>query len=72
MFAFSQKVISEIESQTKQLGLHIPFIYLNDAGPGQAPFTSYGAKNEARLKAIRRKYDPHGFLRDYLAHGFEL
>lgn len=73
MFAFSRNVTAEIERQTQELGLHLPFIYLNDAGPGQKPFPTYGGgKSLPKLLQIQKKYDPKGFYKKYLAHGFSL
>lgn len=35
---------------------------MNDVAPYQDPYTSYGPKNLARLKAIKQAYDPSGFF----------
>ncbi|KAK1772874.1 cytochrome P450 [Phialemonium atrogriseum] len=73
MFAFARNATAEIERQTKELGLYHPFIYLNDAGPGQKPFAAYGSgKSLPKLLSLQKKYDPKGFFKNYLAHGFAL
>lgn len=73
VYDFIQKTGQEVERKLKALGLWTPFIYLNDAASFQKPFQSYkNGKNLPRLRSIRDKYDPNGFLRDYLAHGFKL
>ncbi|KAI3316785.1 hypothetical protein HD806DRAFT_419792 [Xylariaceae sp. AK1471] len=69
----SQRVASTIELRTRALGLYCPFIYLNDAGPLQKPFETYGGGGSLpRLRAIQSKYDRDGFLENYLGHGFRL
>lgn len=68
---FCEDVTAEIKSQTGELGLFVDFIYLNDAGATQKPFPTYG-NNLPRLQSIQEKYDPKGFYRKYLAHGFAL
>lgn len=37
-------------------------LFMNDAAPNQDPYASYGAKNLAKLKAAKQKYDPNGFF----------
>ncbi|KAI1421889.1 hypothetical protein F5Y12DRAFT_665045 [Xylaria sp. FL1777] len=68
-----QRIVRTIERRTRALGLHYPFIYLNDAGPAQRPFDTYGGgRSLNKLRAIREKYDPEGFLKNFLGHGFPL
>jgi hypothetical protein len=64
---------AEIKKQTAALNLDVDFIYLNDAGASQKPFTTYGnGKSLPKLQALQKKYDPQGFYKNYLAHGFAL
>lgn len=35
---------------------------MNDAAPNQDVFTSYGPANVKKLQAVKKKYDPKGFL----------
>jgi len=37
-------------------------LFMNDAAPYQDVYSSYGSKNLARLQAVKRAYDPSGFL----------
>ncbi|KAI0912812.1 hypothetical protein F4823DRAFT_137668 [Ustulina deusta] len=68
-----QLIVRTIELRTQALGLYYPFIYLNDAGPSQRPFDTYGGgRSLCKLRAIRAKYDSDGFLRNFLGHGFSL
>ncbi|OTB06302.1 hypothetical protein M426DRAFT_259180 [Hypoxylon sp. CI-4A] len=70
---FSQTSAQQIREQTDALGLSNKFTYIGDAAQGQAPFESYAnGDNVAMLKAIRDRYDPEGFLENYLHRGFEL
>jgi hypothetical protein len=62
-----------MEEKLSKLGRFSPYVYINDAAKGQKPFESYaGGAHVARLEAIQVRYDPDGFVRDYLQHGFEL
>lgn len=56
----------------KQRGLYNEYVYLNDAGPDQAVFPGYGAKNFQRLRDISKKYDPEGVFQTLLPGGFKL
>ncbi|KAI0454856.1 hypothetical protein F5B21DRAFT_524224 [Xylaria acuta] len=69
----AQRIVRTIERRTQALGLYYPFIYLNDAGPSQRPFETYGGgRSLPKLLAIREKYDQDGFLQNFLGHGFRL
>ncbi|KAI8627394.1 FAD-binding domain-containing protein [Xylariaceae sp. FL1651] len=73
VMAFTRGAAAEIETLTRKLGLFNPFVYLNDASWTQKPFESYGGGNNLpKLRDIQLKYDPGGFVRDYMQHGFEL
>ncbi|KAF2753071.1 FAD-binding domain-containing protein [Pseudovirgaria hyperparasitica] len=71
---FSRKAGKSILAQTKKLGLDYPYIYLNDASPGQDPYPTYGKDGSSlkRLKDIQRKYDPDGTLNRLLGKPFPL
>ncbi|KAF2876999.1 hypothetical protein BDV95DRAFT_589646 [Massariosphaeria phaeospora] len=67
------------KQQSKQRGLEIPYIFMNDASRDQNPIASYGKENVQKLKAIAAKYDPtqvfqnlqhNGFLLKQTAHTF--
>ncbi|KAJ8106108.1 hypothetical protein ONZ43_g7174 [Nemania bipapillata] len=71
VLAFVRKSAEEIKAKTSKLGLFNSYVYLNDAASGQNPFENYaGGVHLPRLRAIQAKYDPDGFIRDYLQHGF--
>lgn len=73
----AQKITSDIESYSKAHYSGVPNtryvagnltyeeynpLFLNDAMYDQQPATSYGVGSYARLKAIQRRVDPHGFF----------
>ncbi|KAJ5484687.1 FAD linked oxidase N-terminal [Penicillium expansum] len=73
MYQFSRNAAKSIRRQTEPLGLYHPFVFLNDAGKGQDPFPAYGGgKSLRRMRDIQANYDPEGFLKNHLAHGFPL
>lgn len=70
--AFLTSTIAEIEEQTKAKGLYYPFKWLNDAGIGENPISSYGyGASLSKLRAISKKYDPNGVFQK-LVPGFKL
>ena len=73
VYSFTRKAATEMERQLTELGLFNPYVYINDAAKGQRPFERYAnGAHLARLQEIQAKYDPNGFIRDYLQHGFDL
>ncbi|KAI0976520.1 FAD-binding domain-containing protein [Xylaria arbuscula] len=73
VYSFTRSAAKNAEEQLRKLDLFNTFTYINDAGKGQRPFEVYaGGAHLAKLKAIQAKYDPTGFIREYLQHGFEL
>ncbi|KAI2463955.1 FAD-binding domain-containing protein [Annulohypoxylon bovei var. microspora] len=70
---FSRTSAQQIREQTEALGLHNNFTYLGDSAQGQLPLGSYAnGKNLPKLDAIRSRYDPDDFLKNYLHRGFPL
>ncbi|KAE8374065.1 hypothetical protein BDV26DRAFT_296330 [Aspergillus bertholletiae] len=55
-----RKIVDVAESEAKQTGVHLPYLYSNYASRDQDPLASYGAENSNRLKEIALKYDPDG------------
>ena len=64
--------INEIDSAAKASGVYSPFRYLNYATHGRLVFDGYGAFSKARLQAVSRAYDPHGFFQQALPGGIEV
>ncbi|KAI3337024.1 FAD binding domain protein [Xylariaceae sp. AK1471] len=57
VYEFSRRLIAAIDERSKAQGLYSPFIYINDAGPGQEPFKLYGNGNSIhKMKAVRDRY----------------
>ncbi|KAF2688556.1 FAD linked oxidase-like protein [Lentithecium fluviatile CBS 122367] len=57
---------------SKQRGLEVPYIFMNDASRDQNPIASYGKDNVQRLKAIAAKYDPARVFQNLQSGGFLL
>ena len=65
--------VALLEQRVQAIDAYYPFVYLNDAGPGQTPYQFYGnGKSLPRLLAIRQEYDPEGVFGSLEASGFKL
>lgn len=53
-------LFNKITKIAEDAGKLVPYIYQNYAWEDQDVFAGYGKKNQDRLKAIQRKYDPEG------------
>lgn len=53
-------------------GLHIPFLFMNDASRDQNPLASYGSANVEKLKTVSQKYDPPQIFQTLQNDGFLL
>jgi hypothetical protein len=60
VYQFCEKVKNRVIAVAKAKGKYHPFIYMNYGSPYQNVVAGYGAANQARLKAISKKYDPTG------------
>ena len=69
--SFATSITSQFESYFSETGVRSPYLYMNDAGPGQPVFQGYPAANLARLKAIRGKYDPRRVFTDLMPGGWK-
>lgn len=56
----------------QELGVYLPFMYMNDASRDQNPLASYGSTNVARLVEISQKYDPNQVFQNLQNDGFLL
>ncbi|KAK2753900.1 hypothetical protein FQN54_007259 [Arachnomyces sp. PD_36] len=69
---FSDLAIAELTKRAKAEDLFYPFIFLNDAGPSQDPFATYGGgKSLPKLQAVSEAYDPEGIFQTY-SGGFKV
>ena len=57
---------------SKERGLHIPFLFLNDASRDQNPLATYGTSNLDKLKQISQSYDPNQIFQKLQNGGFLL
>ena len=71
--SFSRTQGDLLNKKAKAAGLYYPFIYINDASPGQNPYPLYGkGRSLPKLRQIRQKYDPSGLFQNYGASGFKI
>jgi hypothetical protein len=57
---FAARIKDRCVEAAKAAGKSNDYLYMNYASPYQNPVARYGAANQARLKAISKKYDPTG------------
>lgn len=70
--SFNNLAIAELTKRAKAEDLYYPFTFLNDAGPGQEPFATYGkGKSLPKLQEISKAYDPEGIFQNHTG-GFKL
>lgn len=72
MIAGTKSLIASIEKEAKAEGLYHDYKYLNYAASFQNPIASYGPKAVTKLKAVSRKYDPHGLFQTGVPGGFKV
>ena len=70
---FSLSMLQAIDQKSKAACLFYPFVFMDDAGPGEDPFVTYGGgKSLARLRQIRQKYDASQVYQRLMPSGFKL
>jgi len=66
LLANQQKVFAGVKPTNYKSGdldtVNYSPLFMNDAAPDQDVYSSYGATNLAKLKAVKAAYDPKGFL----------
>jgi hypothetical protein len=70
--AAADQITSDIRRLLREKSSDANFLYMNDAGKGQAVFQSYPAANLRKLKAIRTKYDPLRVYTDLMPGGWKV
>lgn len=63
---------SQIIAAAKSNGLFNKWIYLNYAAKFQDPIGGYGPANQAKLRAVSRRYDPQALFQRHVPGGFKL
>lgn len=56
----------------QELGVYLPFEYMNDASRDQNPLASYGSENIASLLRVSQKYDVEQVFQTLQNDGFLL
>ncbi|KAH8640510.1 FAD-binding domain-containing protein [Alternaria alternata] len=69
---FAARVMDRCVGAAKAAGKLNDYLYMNYASPYQNPIGGYGAANQARLKAISKKYDPTGVFQTLQPGYFKL
>ncbi|KAM7212310.1 hypothetical protein V8F06_012309 [Rhypophila decipiens] len=73
VYEFNRRCTEALDRKAKAKGLYYPFIYLNNAGPGQDPFKLYGqGKSLPKMQAVRDLYDPTGVFQELMPGGFKV
>ncbi|KAL1606604.1 hypothetical protein SLS60_004009 [Paraconiothyrium brasiliense] len=67
-----EEVLRKINTAAREMGQLREFVYANYAGTKQKPISSYGAQNDAFLRHVAKKYDPHGIFQSQVPGGFKL
>ena len=66
LLANQKKVFAGVKATNQKSGdvniVNYNPLFLNDAAPDQDVYSSYGSTNLAKLKAVKKRYDPSGFL----------
>ncbi|KAF3760411.1 FAD-binding domain-containing protein [Cryphonectria parasitica EP155] len=70
---FMNNTLTNLENVLVQNDLFYNYIYINDAAPGQYPYSTYGnGQSLDRMKAVQTSYDPLGVFKDLITSGFKL
>ncbi|KAL8813211.1 MAG: hypothetical protein Q9223_000964 [Gallowayella weberi] len=72
VYALIKETYEVVDKLTKSRGLYDPYIFLNDAAPGQKVLRSYGKESFERMQGISRKYDPTQMFQKQVPGGFKL
>ncbi|KAM7200339.1 hypothetical protein V8F20_005316 [Naviculisporaceae sp. PSN 640] len=70
--AATRKMTDEIEVASRAEDAYLPYLFMNDASWDQDVIGHYGARNVARMKLVRAKYDPKNTLQRLMPGGFKL
>ncbi|KZM26852.1 flavin adenine dinucleotide binding [Ascochyta rabiei] len=69
---FSNDIITKTKAEAVKKGLDNDFIYMNYASPYQSVISSYGAKNQKRLRSVAKRFDPTGVFQELQPGYFKL
>ncbi|KAM7213617.1 hypothetical protein V8F06_011003 [Rhypophila decipiens] len=67
----ARRLIADIETETKKLGVLDRFVYANYAAPWQGVFESYGKESLKKLREVRKRYDPARVFTKMVPGGFK-
>ncbi|GKZ39780.1 hypothetical protein AbraIFM66950_001194, partial [Aspergillus brasiliensis] len=55
-------VLANITSTAQSQGVHLPYIFANDASPTQQVLRGYGEDSVKYIAAVAQRYDPKGVM----------
>ncbi|KAI0143672.1 hypothetical protein GGR57DRAFT_507822 [Xylariaceae sp. FL1272] len=67
-----KELMNNIEKATSAIHLFDKFVYLNYAGPDQAPIDSYGLESIQRLRAVRDRVNPAHVFTKQVPRAFKI
>ncbi|KAF2014438.1 putative FAD-binding oxidoreductase [Aaosphaeria arxii CBS 175.79] len=68
----TKRLINKINDEVEEEQAEVDYLFMNDASWDQDVIASYGENNVAKLKAVRRKYDPQFVFTNLVFGGFKL
>lgn len=57
-----EALLSNLTSSAQSQGVHLPYIFANDAGPNQQVLRGYGEDSIKYIAAVAERYDPKGVM----------
>jgi hypothetical protein len=68
----TRDILEPINRHAKAEGVHLPYLFMNDAGWDQDVISAYGRENVARLRKVQIQYDPKEVFQKLVPGGFKL
>ena len=62
--------VSTMTQKAAAEDLALPYLYPNNAAPGQKPLAAYGAQSFSYIKSVAAKYDPQGIMQTLQNDGY--
>jgi hypothetical protein len=72
IYSAARSFLADVEARAKELGVYIPYIYLNYAGPWQEVIESYGEESVEKLQQVRDRVDPDEVFTRKVRGGFKI
>ena len=72
VYGAARSLMADIDSKARNLGVYVPYIYLDYAAPWQDVIESYGEKSVKKLQQLRQKVDPQQIFTKNVRGGFKI